>query len=84
MITDGDFWTDIKNRLISDADSVKLMIKNKAMTIYDRDLQERTILIKASQFGCYELVQFCKSFLIYIFKNNKPKIRILCVFLIMK
>ena len=41
---------------MSDPDSIKTLIKNKTMTIHDRDSQGRDILILASAYGCIELV----------------------------
>ena len=63
--TDGDFWSEIYHRLRGDPDSIKLMIKNKAMTIHDMDSDGMTILMFAACFGCYELVQFCMYILIF-------------------
>ena len=69
----GDFWTDIEYRLISDPDSVKLMIKNKTMTIHDRNPAQRTVLMRASSLGCYELVQFCKCLYCLYKSKNSPQ-----------
>ena len=57
--SDGDFWNDLNQKLISDPDSVKLMIKNGVMTIHDIDEYGRTVMMHAAKRGCYEMVQFC-------------------------
>ena len=46
-------------KLKSDPDSIKLMIKNKVMTLQDNDHLGRTVVMLAAWYGCYELVQFC-------------------------
>eukprot|EP01084_Bolivina_argentea_P203409 347434_1 len=54
-----EFWLDIKNRFISDPDSVKFMIKNKTVTLNDTDRRGMTVLILAAFYGCYKMVQYC-------------------------
>ena len=39
-----EFWMDIKNKFIDDPDSIKLMFKNKQVTLQDRDQYNMTLL----------------------------------------
>ena len=58
-----DFWQNIKNNCtkkngpFSTAD-IKKKIKNKEMTVYDRNGLDQTLLIIAAQKGAYDLAQF--------------------------
>ena len=54
-----EFWVDIDQKCMTDPDSVKLMIKNKQLTLDDRNEWGNTILMVAAENGAYELVQFC-------------------------
>eukprot|EP01084_Bolivina_argentea_P136793 240929_1 len=54
-----DFWKDIRDRCHRDPDSIKLLVKNKKMTLNDTDKTGKTLLCIAACYGFYEVAQFC-------------------------
>lgn len=58
---DNEFWLRIKHQLsVSDTDTIKLMIKNKTLDIdHDVDKWGSNIMMIASKYGCYDVVQLC-------------------------
>ena len=53
------FWQEVKNKCIAEPDSVKLMIKNKELSLTDLNIFGETVLNIAAKCGAYQLVQFC-------------------------
>ena len=55
-----EFWQDIRYKLdIGDTDSIKLMIKNKKLTVNDKDFKGKTILSLSAWKGLEDLSRFC-------------------------
>eukprot|EP01083_Nonionella_stella_P124980 377776_1 len=53
-------WNDIQRKLeIGDVDGIKDLIQNKKVTMFDVDPIGRTLLLLASKYGQYEIVQLC-------------------------
>ena len=65
-----EFWLTIDDKCMTDPDSVKLMIKNKKLTLNDQNQWGRTVMMIAAECGAYQLVQFCLVYM-YIFFNHK-------------
>ena len=53
-----EIWDQIYDKLISDPDSIKLIIKRKLIDINEKDTFGQTILMLAADYGHYELAQF--------------------------
>ena len=52
---DGIFWSKINTLMrVEDIEPIKMMIKDKEMTVNDLDGNGMTILVMASWWGCYE------------------------------
>eukprot|EP01084_Bolivina_argentea_P316515 548674_1 len=53
------FWTDLQHKCIHDPEAVKLMIKNKTISMTDTDKTGSTLLHYAAEEGQYDIVQLC-------------------------
>ena len=59
----ADFWTNIENGCLKisgpyGSHAIKQMVKTGKMTVHDTNVYGHTLLIMASRYGAYELVQF--------------------------
>ena len=55
---DADMTADIKEKVRSDPDAIKLMVRNKEIGINDPIWDGRTLLIISAWFGSYDLCQY--------------------------
>ena len=54
------FWKEVEEKVIREPESVKLMIKNKELSLSETNHAGRTVLCLAAEYGDYQLTQFCK------------------------
>eukprot|EP01083_Nonionella_stella_P078905 216203_1 len=55
----GEFWTDVEHKISTDPDYVKGLVRNKVLTVFDRNPFGQTLLMLASYTGSYEITRFC-------------------------
>eukprot|EP01083_Nonionella_stella_P174877 607421_1 len=55
----GEFWTDVEHKISTDPDYVKGLVRNKVLTVFDRNPFGQTLLMLAAYTGSYEITRFC-------------------------
>eukprot|EP01083_Nonionella_stella_P104191 298291_1 len=54
-----EFWDDIHDKVKSNPDYVKSLVRNGTISMTDMDKTKRTLLVIAAAFGSYDIVQLC-------------------------
>ena len=53
------WWKEISRKCITEPDAIKLLIKNKELSLTETNFEGRTVMLLAARSGAYQLTQFC-------------------------
>ncbi len=68
-----EFWDGIEQKLRTDPYAIKILLKNKEMSVHDTDHRGQTLLMLAAYHGSLEIVQICLNLGADINQKDYPK-----------